>query len=151
MEFPNRTRAVLVLCLLTWISLCGPPAFGQRTAGQILGTVKDVTGAVLPGAAITIINTATGQERSLTADASGNYSAPGLPVGEYLVRATLPNFKTAIRDGVVLQVAAQARVDLTLELGEVTEAITVTESVPLLRTTNAEVRLQFCPGACAGF
>lgn len=123
----------LLLCLST------QQAFAQGTTGQILGTVHDTTGAVLPGTSISIVSLDTGQERNLTSDTSGNYSAPGLPVGEYLVRATLPNFRTAIRDGIVLQVASQVRVDLTLELGEVTETITVTESVPLLRTTNAEV------------
>ena len=135
-----RSRGhVLAILFFISCSLGGSLSFAQGTAGEILGTVKDTTGAVLPGASITIVNIATSQERTLTSDASGNYAAPGLAVGEYLVRASLPNFKTQIRDGIALQVAARVRVDLVMELGEVTDSITVTESVPLLRSTNAEV------------
>ncbi|HWP84276.1 MAG TPA: TonB-dependent receptor [Terriglobia bacterium] len=137
--FANRELVFKVSVFLVLVSLRGLPALAQGTTAEILGTVKDTTGAVLPGVSIAIVNVATGQERNVTSDSRGNYAAPGLPVGEYFVRATLPNFKTQIRDGVILQVAARVQVDLTLELGEVSEAITVIESVPLLRSTNAEV------------
>ena len=111
----------------------------QNTSGEIAGTVRDASGAVLPGAAITISNPATGVERKLVTDAAGNYTVPQLPVGEYSIRAELINFKAQVREGVALRVAERLRIDISLELGQVSEEVTVTESAPLLRTTNAEV------------
>ncbi|MBI4460033.1 MAG: carboxypeptidase regulatory-like domain-containing protein [Acidobacteria bacterium] len=110
----------------------------QGTA-EIVGRVKDASGAVLPGVSLTIVHKGSGQERRQTTDRSGNYVVVALPIGEYSIKAELPNFKTHIREGIVLQVGQQARVDLVMEVGAVTQYITVEESVPLLRTTNAEV------------
>ena len=92
-----------------------------------------------PSPSVTVTHPASGQERRLSTDSSGNYVAAALSVGEYTIRAELPNFKTQIRAGIVLQVGDRVRVDMVMELGEVTEQITVTEAVPLMRTTNAEV------------
>jgi hypothetical protein len=94
---------------------------------------------VLPGVALTITNRGNGQTRQQTTDASGNYVVIALPIGEYTIRAELVDFRAVLREGVTLQVGDRARVDLTLEVGEITQQITVQESVPLLRTTNAEV------------
>jgi hypothetical protein len=118
---------------------CSAMLHAQGTSGEILGTIKDSTGAVLPGASITIVNVATGQERNLTSDTSGNYSVPGLAVGGYRASASLQSFKTQIREGITVQVAARVQVDFKLELGDIAEQVTVNESVPLLRTTSAEV------------
>lgn len=111
----------------------------QTATAEITGTVKDTSGAVLPGVSLTITNNGNGQSRQLTTDSKGYYAAPSLPVGDYTIKAEIHNFKTQVRQGIVLQVAQQARVDLVMELGEVTEQVTVQESVPLLRTTSAEV------------
>ncbi len=119
-----------------------PPGFqahGQTATGEIVGTVKDSSGAVVPGVGLTITHRNSGQARRLITDSSGNYVAPSLPIGEYTIKAEMANFKTQIREGIVLQVGQQARVDLAMQLGEITEQVTVQESVPLLRTTNAEV------------
>jgi hypothetical protein len=115
------------------------PAAGQTATSEITGTVMDSTGGVLPGVMLTITHQSSGQIRQLTTDTNGNYDAPALPVGEYLIKAELPNFKTQIRQGVVLQVGRQSRVDLVLEVGTVNEAVTIEESPPPLQTTNAEV------------
>src|SRR3989338_591391 len=125
--------------LFLLIGVRGIPSLAQGTTAEIVGTVKDPSGAVLPGVTLTITHRASGQQRSLTTDNSGEYAVPRLPVGEYAVKAELPNFKTQVREGIVLQVAARVRLDLTLELGDIAEQITVIESVPLLRSTNAEV------------
>ena len=110
----------------------------QNTA-EIAGTVKDGTGAVLPGVTLTITHAASGQARQQATDDRGNYAVPSLPLGEYSIRAELANFKTQIRQGIVLEVGDRARVDLVMEVGDIAEQITVVGSVPLLRTTNAEV------------
>jgi len=120
------------------LSLQAIPSPAQGTA-EIVGTVKDITGAVLPGVFLTVANVASGQQRTLTTDARGNYVVPAIPIGEYTIRAESPSFRPQNRAGIVLQVGDRARVDMTLELGDVTQEITVQESVPLLRTTNAEV------------
>ncbi|MGH9784190.1 MAG: carboxypeptidase-like regulatory domain-containing protein, partial [Terriglobia bacterium] len=137
---PAWVRRSLLKAVLLGLLLClnALPSFAQATA-EIQGTVKDGTGAVLPGVALTITNKASGQQRQLTTDARGNYVVTALPIGEYSIRAELPSFKAIVREGIALQVGQQARVDLTMEVGNVTEQITVQESVPLLRTTNAEV------------
>ena len=127
-----------VFLILLAMVLPGWRLEAQSTA-EIVGTVKDGTGAVLPGVALAITNKASGQVRQQTTDAKGSYVVTSLPIGEYVIKAEFPSFKTFIREGVVLQVGQQARVDLVMEVGDVTQQITVQESVPLLRTTNAEV------------
>jgi hypothetical protein len=113
-------------------------AFSQST-GEIGGTVTDVTGAVLPGVALTITNRAGGQERQYITDSNGYYVFAALLPGEYAIRAEIPDFKTQIRENVVLGVGEHARLNLVLEVGALTEEVTVRESLPLMRTTNAEV------------
>src|SRR5258708_905452 len=98
-----------VLFLLLAVFFGGSLAHGQTATSEIVGTVKDATGAVLPGVALTITNKGSGQARHLTTDGKGNYVVPSLPVGEYSVKAELSNFKTQLREGIVLQVGQQAR------------------------------------------
>ena len=124
--------------LLLLVGLWAVPSHAQGTA-DIVGTVRDATGAVLPGVTLTVTNVANGQQRSLTSDARGNYVVTALPIGEYSIRAEIVSFRPQVRSGVLLQVGDRPRIDITLELGDVTQEITVQESVPLLRTTNAEV------------
>ncbi len=128
--------------MMTYILLIAV-SFGSIAAAQnsaeIEGTVRDITGAVLPGVAITIISRGSGQERQHVSDANGRFVASTLSPGEYTIRAELVNFKTQVREGVVLQVGDRARVDLVMEVGAISEEVTVRESLPLMRTSNAEV------------
>ncbi|PYS01213.1 MAG: hypothetical protein DMG12_15795 [Acidobacteria bacterium] len=128
--------------MVTYILLIAV-SFGSIAAAQnsaeIEGTVRDITGAVLPGVAITIISRGSGQERQHVSDANGRFVASTLSPGDYTIRAELLNFKTQVREGVVLQVGDRARVDLVMEVGAISEEVTVRESLPLMRTSNAEV------------
>ena len=137
----TKERVWKGLCLLLLIPIVSavPLARAQGTAGEIAGTVKDISEGVLPGVVLTLTHQASGQERNLTTDSSGNFVVPSLPLGQYAIKAELPGFKTQIREGIVLQVGDRVRVDVVMELGEITEQITVTEAVPLMQTTNAEV------------
>src|SRR5204862_6937408 len=101
----------------------------------ILGTVKDVSGAVLPGAAITVKHVDTGLTRTAQADASGNYNVPSIPVGAYEVTAEKMGFRREVLRGIDLQVAQQAVVKLTLRVGSLEQQVTVTETAPLVNTT----------------
>src|SRR5437660_2653882 len=111
--------------------------FAQANLGRIFGTVTDQTGAVLPGAQISIIDKDRGHARSLTTDEAGQYNAPTLIPGTYTVRVEFPGFKTLDRENVVVEVGKEILVDLTIEPGQQSETVTVNEAIPLVDTTGA--------------
>src|SRR5216684_2796831 len=119
--------AVLLLCI---------PALPQGSSGRIVGTVTDANGGAITGATVTILDTQRGTSRPLTTDESGSYNAPNLTPGAYKVRAEFKGFTAIERQNVVLEVGQEIRVDMTLQPGEQTQTITVTEQVPLVETTN---------------
>ena len=88
-----------VKCLSLWLLLVlvmAPPAFAQST-GTILGTVRDPSGAVLPGVAVTVVDAGTGSSRTVTTDGQGNYVVPNLPIGTYDITAELVSFDKLLR------------------------------------------------------
>ena len=93
----------------------------------------------MAGARLTIIDTQRGVSRTLTADAAGEYNAPNLLPSTYTVRAEVNGFKIVERSGIILEVNQELRVDLTLQPGQETETVTVTETLPLVDATNAEL------------
>jgi carboxypeptidase family protein/TonB-dependent receptor-like protein len=119
---------VLLLCL---------PLFSQGSSGRIMGTVTDQSGGVVAGATVTVTDTERGVSKILVSNDSGEYSAPPLNPGTYRVRVEAKGFKTLDRQNVVLEVGKEVRVDLTLAPGAVSDTITITESIPLVETTNA--------------
>src|SRR5881628_1457630 len=108
----------------------------QGNFGRILGSVKDSTGAVIPGATVSIIDKDRGLARTLTTEEAGLYNAPNLIPGTYTVRAQLPGFKRLDRENVVVEVGSEIRVDLTIEPGQQGETVTVSEAIPLVDTTT---------------
>ena len=114
-------------------------SLAQITTGTISGTVSDSTGAVIPGAAITIRNTDTGISRSVTANAAGRYQAPQLALGSYEVTAESAGFQPFVRSGINLTMGREAVVDFAMEVGAVAERITVTGEAPLIETTSSTV------------
>jgi len=119
---------VLLLCL---------PTYSQSSNGRILGTVTDQSGGVVAGATVTVLDVDRGVTRTLTTDDAGEYNAPNLTPGTYTVRGEARGFKKLERTSIVIQVGQEVRVDLTLQPGEQEQTVTVTESVPLVETTNA--------------
>src|SRR5688572_13111332 len=83
------------------VLLLGNLGFAQTTA-QIGGTVKDASGAVLPGVEVTATQTATGATRTVVSDETGNYQLTNLPIGPYVIEATLPGFRTYVQSGIIL-------------------------------------------------
>src|SRR4030088_407984 len=132
-------KARQVLGAVLGIFLLCLPVFSQGSSGRIVGTITDANGGAITGAIVTILDVQRGTSRALTTDESGAYSAPNLPPGTYKVRAEFKGFKTTERQNVALEVGQDLRVDLTLQPGEQTQTITVTEAVPLVETTNAEL------------
>jgi carboxypeptidase family protein len=116
------------------LSLVGVALWAQVTA-TVTGNVKDASGAVVPGATITVKNLESGLTRTAETDANGNYNVPSLPVGQYEVDAGKPGFKQQVRRGITLVVAQQAVVNLTLEVGNVEQQVTVMAEAPLVNTT----------------
>src|SRR6266581_4443394 len=113
------------------------PLLSQGNLGRILGTVTDQSGAVMGGTIVTVLDVARGASRTLTTDEVGGYNAPNLTPGAYTVRAEAIGFRTAENANILVEVGKEVRVDLSLQPGEQTEKITVTEAVPLVETTNA--------------
>src|SRR5262245_39139990 len=128
----RRASSAVVL----WM-LLAPAAYAQ-TLGTITGEVKDSSGAMVPGATVTVVNKATNATRTTSSNAVGLFDFPALPPGQYTVKIELDGFKTATRD-LELQVQQTARVDFALELGTLSEMATVTGVSPLVETSNATV------------
>jgi len=138
MTHPRSKRKVLgppgAAIVILLISL---PLFSQANFGRLLGIVTDQSGGVISGATVTVIDTQRGVARTLTTDDAGEYNAPTLIPGTYSVRVEANGFKKLERENIVLEVGAEVRVDVTVQPGDRTDAITVTEAMPLVVTTNA--------------
>ena len=114
------------------------PAVSQTIRGSIYGTVMDATGAGVPGAKVRAIHLATNTELSFTTDQSGLYDFPRLvQFGEYRLEAEAAGFRKLIRDGINIVVDQRAKVDLRMEVGELTQQVQVQADAPLLETSNA--------------
>src|SRR6266516_583034 len=100
------------------LSLGGAPCAAQIATATVSGTVRDDTGAALPGVTVTVKSVATGVTRSATTDSAGRYLISTLTPGEYELRAELANFKTTVRTGVVLSVGGTTETDITMSLGQ---------------------------------
>jgi hypothetical protein len=134
--FTTGATLFLVVAAVGMLLFC-VPLFSQGNNGRILGTVTDQSGGVVSGATITITDKDRGVARTLTSDDAGEYNAPQLLPGTYTVSAEAKGFKKLERQNVLLEVGKEVRVDLTVQPGEQAQTITVTESVPLVETTNA--------------
>src|SRR5436309_3623672 len=130
-------RSAIWGSVFAMVLLWGILAHGQTTAGTIFGVVSDESGARLPGVTVTVTHLDTGIVRSVTTDEAGRYRAPALGLGNYEVKAELTGFRTAVRMGIQLTVAAEVVVNMTLTVGGVNEEVQVTGDAPLVETTSA--------------
>jgi Carboxypeptidase regulatory-like domain len=129
-----RRAAVCGVFLLT---LAGAvPAWAQVNTGEIFGKVTDGTGAVLPGATVTISSPALLQPQSVATSDSGGYRFPQIPIGTYSVTFDLPGFKKTVREDVVIQAGFHAEINARLELSSVQETVTVTGESPIVDTKS---------------
>jgi hypothetical protein len=121
------------------VALCVLPSFllAQVNQGRLLGTVTDQSGGVIVGATVTVTDVQKNVSRTLTTDSAGEYVAPNLDPDAYTLRVESRGFKTFTREGMQLGVGQDARVDVTLQPGEQTQTVTVTEALPLIETTTA--------------
>jgi hypothetical protein len=109
------------------------------STAQISGTVKDQSGAILPGVEVTAIQTETGLRRSIPTGETGSYILTSLPVGPYRLEASLPGFRTYVQTGIVLQVNSNPVVNAVLEVGQIAETIEVQADAALVETRSTGV------------
>ena len=115
------------------------PVSAQVSSAELSGTVLDVTGATLPGAKVTATNAGTNVARDTVSDATGNYVIPLLQPGNYVITAEATGFKKLVQKGLSLQINQQARLNLTLQLGQVSEEIQVTAQAPQLQSESSSL------------
>src|SRR4030095_5393788 len=99
--------------------------------------VSDVSGAVIPGATVVVTNEGTGVGRQILTNGSGVYSFPSLLPGNYKVRVEKVGFQSVVRTGIQLQVQAVARIDFRMDVGQVSEVLSVSSQTALLVTEKA--------------
>ncbi|MEO6910864.1 MAG: carboxypeptidase regulatory-like domain-containing protein, partial [Edaphobacter sp.] len=116
-------QRILFLAVLSCV-LCGN-MFAQSTTASLLGIVRDPSGALISTAEITATNTQTGLARSLQSDAGGAYLFTNLPIGQYQLRVVAPGFQTFLQTGITLVVEQNARVDVALTVGEISQTVQV--------------------------
>src|SRR5438105_4057279 len=131
----RRMARVLAAISILFLLFRGAPA--QTTAGRILGSISDQTGAAVVGAQVTITDVQHGTSRSLVTTQTGDYVAPDLPAGSYKVRAEAKGFKTIERVNIELEVGKDARIDLVLSPGLVSETLVIEEDAPLVDATSS--------------
>src|SRR5206468_9835053 len=106
----------------------------QFETASVLGTVKDGTGAVLVGSKITLENVKTGVASSAISNEAGSFDFVAVQIGTYRLKAEAAGFKTGISSDFTVAVSARQRVDMTLEVGDVTQSVAVKDSVAILET-----------------
>jgi len=135
-----RLAANLALFSYLMLLLSALPLRGQAVKASLVGTITDSSGAVVPGAEITITEVNTNFSRSATTNESGYYVFSNLNPGVYRVEAKLTGFKTAVKDKVEVLVNTTVRADLQLQPGAISEVVTVSaEAAPLLQTDRSDI------------
>jgi hypothetical protein len=115
------------------------PAAGQTTSATVTGEVSDSSGAAIPGATVVVENLETHVQSTVVTNSAGFYRASGLLPGNYRATVTRPGFKSAARDGIELHGQDEIAINYTLQVGPITETITVSASAPLLQSDSATV------------
>jgi hypothetical protein len=128
-------RIALFVCLLAVV--CTP--LSAQTTGSISGTVKDPSGAVLPGATVTATNTATNVQMKTMTDDRGYFVFPSLPVGRYSIKVEQTDFGTQVRNNLQVDSSSALVVDLTMEMAEKVEQVTVLENATQVETASSQM------------
>ena len=134
------TRIIRGFCTLASILLLAAmPAWAQLATAELNGRVTDSSGAVLPGATVTVTQTATGLVRTAVTESNGTYLLSSLPTGPYRLEVSLQGFRTYVQTGIVLQVGATPTINASLAIGALEEAVTVEAAAPLVDVRSAGI------------
>lgn len=142
-----RHRALALFLTTTigggFLALTASLVYGQASDGNLVGTISDVSGAGVPGATVTITNTATGVKTDTTTTGGGDYRFNNIPVGKYELRAMASGFAVATVSNLDVELNKTATANLTLQLGAVSSTVEVTEAATTLDTTTAQLGATF--------
>ena len=130
----RQVRRVVVAVFAAAVLIPCIPLHAQVTTATLFGVVRDSTGGALPGATVSLVNQGTGFTREVVSDGSGSFTLTALPSGRYTLKIELPGFKTFENAGLELGAGQTVRQAFTLDVGALSEVITVSESVPLIET-----------------
>jgi hypothetical protein len=134
---PSKGTLVAVFALIALLALMALSAWAG-VGGSISGTVTDPSGAVVVAATVTVTNTATGIQQTLTTDVKGFYSFPTLPVGRYELEVTSGSFRPYQRTGIVLDANSALTIDVVLAVGDRRDVVTVAENELHVETTSTQ-------------
>ena len=135
-------EAILFLRTLTTAILCVGVLAAQTTGtGTLVGTITDMSGAVVTGAKVTVVNVDTSFVSETVAAGDGAYQVPYLPPGNYRLTIETAGFKRYVREGIQVRTGEIPRIDIQLEVGAVTESVQVTAAAPLIDTETASAGL----------
>ncbi|HJZ96499.1 MAG TPA: carboxypeptidase-like regulatory domain-containing protein, partial [Candidatus Solibacter sp.] len=132
-------RGFSISAFLFMIICSAPLARGQSASGEIAGSVLDDSGAAIPKAAVTVLNTDTGLERRFETDSLGNYIFTQLSPGNYSIQVEKSGFQRFVREGITLQVGQRARIDVPLRVGAVSESVSINAQTGLLDVEEASL------------
>lgn len=131
-------KRIGVAALAAIFAVCGAASLrSQETRATVRGEIQDPNGAAVPSAKVTATNTGTGVATTVNSSADGTYTIPFLIPGTYVISADAQGFKTAQQTNLILHVGDKVEVNLSMQLGQVTEVVTVSDTPPLLETGSA--------------
>jgi hypothetical protein len=133
------TVAIFTCTALAFVLLMSVRVYAQVSGATMTGTVSDASAAVIPNAQISIKNVATGEVRDVTTDTAGFYSAPNLLPGSYEVTVSAPGFSTVVRSGISLTVGAQQLLNITMNVGQVSQKVEVTGQAPTVQLATSDI------------
>ena len=128
----------LYVCLASAATVLAPLAHAQYENGSLVGTIRDASGAPIPNADITVVNTATGVSNASKSDSIGNYNLPQLRIGVYTVTATSPGFSSAVAKNISVSVGNRQRIDLSLSIGTTQTTVEVSDVALQVQTESSQ-------------
>ena len=115
------------------------PGYAQKSAADLVGTVRDASGGVVQGVEITLVDVNTGVSRSAVTNDLGVYNLISIPAGRYTLEAAFTGFKRKKIEGIILEVSQRTRIDIQMELGQMSDTVEVTGSAPLVNTESPTI------------
>jgi len=136
-----RQKLHFVIAMFTLVLLASATALAQYDTGTIAGTVRDKSGALIGKAEVKLLNTGTGRELHAASGSNGEYAFPSLPVGHYSITVSMSGFGTAVVSDIVLNAAETRSIDVVLQVGQISQQVTVTAEQASVDTLTSDLNL----------
>jgi len=134
--------ALLGMCLVLAFAMIAQDVNAQALYGTLTGSVKDSSGGAIPGVEVTASNATTNLSSTAISNDVGNFTIPNLPNGTYVLRAVLTGFRESVTEGVIVNAGTVVRQDVVLQVGQITETVTVSSAATVLKTDSTDVSTQ---------